>query len=118
MKVIVPASPTTGVVPLVLTLLNGQTASTNFTYDNGPVLPAPTITSMSPNSGTVGSLIYVNGANYSSASKVYVNGVQATTVYLSATRVKFYVPTGAGAVNITVVNADGQISNVFSFTIL
>jgi uncharacterized protein YegL len=117
LKVIVPASPTTGVVPLVVTLPNGQSASTNFTYDNGPALPAPIITTLSPTSGPVGYLVYVNGSNFTKDSTVYMNGVKVTTTFMSNSKLKFYVPSGSGVVSITVVNADGQVSNAVTFTI-
>ncbi|KQX63829.1 IPT/TIG domain-containing protein [Paenibacillus sp. Root444D2] len=103
LKAIVPSSP--------------QSASATFTYDNGPVLPAPKITSMSPTTSPVGSLVYVNGLNFASTSKVYFGGVQATTIYMNSKSLKVNVPSGSGVVNVTVVNADGQTSNAVSFTI-
>ncbi|WP_200984479.1 IPT/TIG domain-containing protein [Paenibacillus sp. Soil787] len=117
LKVTVPSSPTIGDVPLVVTLSNGQSASATFTYDNGPVLPAPKITSMSPTTSPVGSLVYVNGLNFASTSKVYFGGVQATAVYMNSKSLKVTVPSGSGVVNVTVVNADGQTSNALTFTI-
>ncbi|WP_028608233.1 IPT/TIG domain-containing protein [Paenibacillus harenae] len=117
LKVTIPASPTTGVVPLMVTLANGQSASTVLTYDNGPLAPAPTITSLNVNSGSAGSIFYITGTNFTSASKVYVGSTLATKVYLSATRIKVTVPVGSGVQDVTVVNADGQVSNAVTFTV-
>lgn len=117
-KVTVPASATTGVVPLVVTLSNGYSASINFTYDNGPAIPGPTITSLSVTSGSAGSVFYITGTNFSSTSKVYFGTTQVTRSYISSTRLKVTIPQGSGTYDVTVVNSDGQVSNIVVFTVI
>lgn len=117
LQVTTPASPMIGVVPLVVTSLSGQTASTTFTYDNGPALPTPILSSLSPTSGPVGTLVYVNGRNFTSSSKVYFNGVEATTTYQNTRVLKVFVPSGSGPVNVKVINPDGQETTSIVFTI-
>lgn len=118
LKVTIPASPTIGDVPLVVTLSNGKSASAMLTYDNGPLLPAPTITSLTATSGLAGNIIYINGTNFKNKPSVFFGSTQAVTVtYVSTTRVKVTVPAGtSGPVNIKVVNPDGQESNTIIFT--
>ncbi|EFM11593.1 cell surface receptor IPT/TIG domain protein [Paenibacillus curdlanolyticus YK9] len=75
-------------------------------------ISAPTVTSLSPNSGQLegGDLLYVNGSNFASGAKVYFGSVQSPSVTLSTSaRLKATVPAGTalGAVDVTVVNADG-----------
>jgi hypothetical protein len=119
LRVTVPASAVTGTVPLVVTLGNGQTVSTSFTYDSGPVLPAPTITSMSLTSGPVGTIFFVDGTNFTGKATVYFGTTKVTTTYVNSTRLRIAVPSGVGTgpISVTVVNDDGQTSNAKIFTI-
>lgn len=117
LKVTIPASPITGEVPLVVNLANGESATATFTYDNGPVLPAPTIKSLTATSGAAGKIIYVDGTNFKNKPEIFFGSIQATSVtFVSATRIKVTVPAGnTGAVEIKVVNPDGQESNTATF---
>jgi uncharacterized protein YegL len=117
LKVTTPASAVAGIVPLVVTISNGQTASIDFTYDSGPVLPAPVITVLSSTNGTAGTMIYVNGSNFTRKSIVYFGTTPAVTTYSSTSRLIATVPAGSGDVSVTVVNEDGQTSNAVTFTI-
>jgi len=119
-KVTVPVSPITGDVPLVLTISSGQSVSTTFNYNSGPVYPAPTIKLISASSGSAagGNIIYVDGTNFRNKPEVYFGTVKCTSVtYVSSTRVKFTVPAGvSGPVQVKVVNPDGQESNTVTYT--
>ncbi|TVX96101.1 IPT/TIG domain-containing protein [Cohnella terricola] len=119
LSVVVPVSATAGVVPIEVTLAIGTSAVANYTYENAPLGPTPTITSLSSNNGSSngGNSIYVVGTNFVNGSKVYVAGVQATATYTSATRLTLKLPAGSpGPVEIKVVNPDGQESNGFTYT--
>ncbi|MFF2483648.1 IPT/TIG domain-containing protein [Paenibacillus sp. NPDC058071] len=120
LKVTVPASPIAGDFPLVITLSNGQSVSTTFNYNNGPVFPAPEVTFISQTSGLAkgGDIIYIDGKNFRNKPDVYFGSVKATNVtFVSATRVKFTVPAGTvGPVNVKVVNPDGLESNTIGYT--
>ena len=87
--------------------------------------PAPTITSLSPNSVLAGSQAFkltINGANYlpgTGATVVRWNYTALTTTYVSSTQLTAAVPAslnGAGTVTITVVTAGGASTGV-SFTV-
>ncbi|MCJ8012747.1 IPT/TIG domain-containing protein [Paenibacillus sp. KQZ6P-2] len=118
LKVTIPPSSVVGDVPLVVTLSNGESASATFNYNNGPVLPSPTITSLTSTSESAGTIIYINGSNFTNKPKVFFGNVEATAVtYVNPTRVKVTVPSGnTGSVEVKVINPDGQASNTTMFT--
>jgi chitodextrinase len=60
-----------------------------------PATPAPTITGFAPSSGTVGSSVTLNGTNFSNASSVTLDSVDATFSVQSSTRITAVVPSGA-----------------------
>ncbi|MBD3920830.1 IPT/TIG domain-containing protein [Paenibacillus sp. PR3] len=118
LRVTVPASSTVGTVPLVVTLSNGQTASTTFVYDDLPTTPPPTLTSLTPTSAKVGATIYIYGKDFKNKPKVFFGSVEATSVtYVNTTTVRVVVPAGnTGTVEVKVVNPDTQESNTLTFT--
>ena len=112
---------------LTLTVANpapggGTSASQTFTVNN----PLPTITSLSPTTGTKGGTAFtltVNGTNFVPTSAVTFNGTSRTTTFVSATQVTIQVTTTdlatAGAVNVSVTNpqpAGGTTANL-TFTV-
>jgi RHS repeat-associated protein len=109
----VPTGATTGNVVLTAGGVNSNGVS--FT-----VVPAPSITSLSPTSGAVGALVTITGANFGATqgtSTVTFNGTVATTITSwGAGSIVAPVPTGATTGNV-VVNASGVNSSGFSFTV-
>jgi hypothetical protein len=105
-----------GVTSVQVTNPDTQSATLNsaFTY----VAPAPTVTSVSPNTGTTlgGTTITINGTNFVSGATVRVAGTSATGVtFLSATQVRANTPAGtAGAASIQVTNPDTQSATLAS----
>lgn len=95
----------------------------NNTNDGGPQ-PAPIITSVSPDTGTVngGTSITLNGTHFVSGATVQLAGVSALNVaFVSATRLTALTPPGAapGVVSVTVTNPDGRahtLANAFTYT--
>ncbi|MFA0960680.1 IPT/TIG domain-containing protein [Roseivirga sp. BDSF3-8] len=91
--------------------------------DEGPeVMPAPTVSSFSPDSGLEGETITINGTNFSETSSEnsvnFSSGVAATVTSASSTSLEVEVPTGAvsGPVSVTV---DGQTgTSTAEFTVL
>lgn len=85
-----------------------------FTYVAPPSLPAPTISSLSPNSGLVtgNNIIAINGANFVSGTKVQIGEISAATTFYSSKELRVRMPaaSSAGMVNVTVINPDGQIA--------
>lgn len=120
-KISTPAATVAGQVPIVITLPSGNSVSTNYTYDAPPALPAPSLTTLSVTSGPLagGGIMYIDGANFVSGLKVYFGGKEATLLtYYGSTRLKVSIPAGtaAGAVDVKVVNPDGQVSNALTYT--
>jgi hypothetical protein len=83
------------------------------------VPPLPTISSLSPTSGTAGTFVTVSGSSFGSsqgASTVTLNGLAATVTSWSDTAVVISVPSNATTGNIVVI-AGGAASNGATFTV-
>jgi hypothetical protein len=111
----VPSGATTGSV--VVTVSGVASNGSTFT-----VVAAPSITSLTPNTGAVGVSVTIAGANFGSTqgtSTVKFNGTTATVTSgnWSATSIKTTVPVGATTGNV-VVHASGVDSNGSLFTVL
>jgi hypothetical protein len=110
---IVPTGATTGNV--VVTVGSLSSNGVNFT-----VVPTPTIASLSPTSGAVGSTVKITGTNFSTtlaANMVAFNGTPATVTSGTSTTLMVTVPTGATTGDV-VVTIDGGASNGVNFTVL
>lgn len=108
-----------GVVDIVVTNPDGQsgTLEDGFTY----VAP-PTVTSVSPNTGSVsgGADVAVTGANFVNGATVTFGGIAANPVaFVSSTSLIATIPAhAAGAVDVTVTNPDtqsGTLANGFTY---
>ena len=80
---------------------------------------APSITSLNPTSGLVGTSVTIAGANFGATqgtSTVTFNGTAATATSWSATSIVVPVPAGATTGNV-VVTVSGVASNGLSFTV-
>jgi galactose oxidase-like protein/concanavalin A-like lectin/glucanase superfamily protein/IPT/TIG domain-containing protein len=80
--------------------------------------PAPAITSFSPTSGEVGSVVEVTGTNFTGASAVTFNGVAAQFSVVSDTRITATVPMGAATGRIRVTTAGGTATSAQDFTVI
>ncbi len=79
---------------------------------------APTLSSVSPGSGLVGSSVTLTGTNLFGTTSVRFNGTLAGTfTVVNGTTITATVPTGATSGNVTVVNAGGT-SNGVGFTVI
>jgi RHS repeat-associated protein len=109
----VPNGATTGNVVVTANGLNSNGVS--FT-----VLTTPNITSVSPNSATVGTSVTITGLNFGAtqgSSTVTFNGVTASVSSWSATSIVTAVPTGATTGNV-VVKVSGVASNGVLMTVV
>ena len=96
-------------LPLALLCLFGLTARVDA--------QAPTITSFSPGSGPVGSMVVIDGTNFVSLEGVTFGGnVQAAGSYTS-TQVTVTVPSGAQTGPIIVTTASGSATTATSFIV-
>ncbi len=108
----VPTGATTGNV--VVNTSGVASNGVNFT-----VVPAPSITSLSPTTGAVGVSVTITGTNFGASqgtSTLSFNGTSATPTSWSATSIAVAVPTGATTGNV-VVYAAGVASNGVTFTV-
>jgi hypothetical protein len=97
--VVVPAGATTGKISVIA---NGLTS---FSTDNFIVRPAPTITSFTPTSGGVNTLVTITGTNFDpdpGDNTVKFNGTAANIVSANATRIVAKVATGSSTGPFTV----------------
>jgi LPXTG-motif cell wall-anchored protein len=99
---------TAGTASIVVTA-GGQSnaANTLFTF----VTPAPTVTAVSPTSGSTagGSVITITGTNFGNGSTVTVGGSACTSVtVVSATSITCTTPTGTAGTASVVVTSGGQ----------
>lgn len=112
--VIVPEGTGTGPITVQVQGRPGVD-SVLFTY----VIPAPSVTSLSPATGAVGTEVTITGKNFSpTASKnlVKFNGVQANVTTASATQLKVSVPDKATSGSVT-VTTNGKTSNENAFDV-
>jgi hypothetical protein len=109
-----------GAVDVVVTNPGGQsgTLSNGFTYED----PAPTVTSVEPNSGLTegGTDITITGTNFAPVPTVTIGGVPATDVaFASSTSLQATTPAhAAGPVDVVVTNPDGKsgtLTNGFTY---
>ncbi len=109
----VPTGATTGNV--VVTVGGLPSNGFNFTVAQ----PPPSITSLNPTSGAIGTPVTITGANFGGTqgtSTVTFNGTAATPTSWSATSIVVPVPAGATTGNV-VVTVGGQASNGVPFTV-
>jgi len=110
----VPAGATSG--PIAVTTAAGTgTSSGSFTVTAAAA--APTITSISPTSGPVGTVVAITGSNLTGATSVKFGGVSASFTIASATRIDATVPSGARTGSITVTTPGGSATSSQSFRV-
>ncbi|MFD2615564.1 IPT/TIG domain-containing protein [Paenibacillus gansuensis] len=123
-KVTTPPSLTEGVVDVKVVNPDGQEATVTggYTYTLPPKAEAPTISSISPDSGYLsgGTLVNINGTNFASGAKVYFGNNLAQFNYMVTGRIQVTSPAAVskGPVDVRVVNPDGQeaiISQAFTY---
>lgn len=97
-----------------------STVLTADDYDwQGILMPAPTITNISPAGGATpgGNTVTVTGTNFVSGAQVTVDGVATNETFVSATQITFVAPLhAAGATSVIVTNPDGRASNAATYT--
>lgn len=96
-----------------LTNVHGNYSVPGFTYFNPPTGAAPVISSFSPQSGPVGTVVTLSGANFNPASGnnvVYFGATQATVISASANALTCKVPVGASFQPVTLLNTGNHLS--------
>ncbi len=112
----VPSGATTG--PIAVTTRGGTaTSATNFTVVSAP----PTITSFSPTSGHLGTLLTVTGTNFDptpSGNQVRIGGVLVAVQSATSTQLVVLVPTGVASGLIAVTTPGGSAQSASAFTVI
>ncbi|MFD1873758.1 IPT/TIG domain-containing protein [Hymenobacter bucti] len=100
-------------------LASNSSAIVNVRLNGITPPPVPTITSFSPASGIVGTLVTVTGTGLTGASAVTLNGV-AVPAYsvVNATTLTFSVPAGSSSGAITITTPGGTASSATPFAVL
>ena len=110
-----------GAVSVVVTNSDAQSGSLNngYTYRN----PAPTVTSITPTTGTAagGTSVTITGTGFLAGATVSLGGTAATGVnVVGSTSITATTPAhAAGAVNVVVTNTDAQsgtLTNGYTYT--
>src|SRR5215471_13076812 len=105
----VPAGATSGSV--IVTVSGHASNGVTFTV-------TPSISSLTPNTGAVGSSVVIAGSNFgTSQGTVTFNGTPATVSTWSASSITATVPAGATTGNVVVTSLGGAQSNGSSFTV-
>lgn len=111
--VTVPVNATTGTVSVKV----GDDSVTGLMFT--VLSPAPTLTSLSPTSGNIGSTITLSGTGFSttlSQNNVKFNGIAATVTNASSTSLTVTVPDGATSGDVT-VTVNGKTSAEIHFDV-
>jgi hypothetical protein len=91
-------------------------------FDSFPVSnqesSVPTVSGFVPTSGAVGSTLTLNGAGFSTATKITFNGVAAKFTVNSDTQITATVPSGATSGKIAVTTPAGTATGAASFTVI
>ncbi|MBI4569978.1 MAG: IPT/TIG domain-containing protein [Planctomycetes bacterium] len=124
MVVVSPAGAAAGAVDVVaLNSLGSATAAGGFTYIATAAAAAPTITSIAPAAGFLGggTVVTITGTNFTTTADTVVlfgGRAAAGAVVSSATSITAVTPAGAaaGAVDVRVANAAGDVTSAGAFT--
>ena len=115
LRVTTPAVGVAGSVDVKVVNPDGEFAiiTNGFTYNEPPPLPAPEITSVSPNEGqmTGNEAVFIEGSNFQLGVEVYLGVNKAISCYrYNDTRLRAMSPTAdaPGPVDVKVVNPDEQ----------
>jgi hypothetical protein len=80
---------------------------------------APTISGFTPTSGVPGATVTITGSNFPTSVTVTINGVTATVISSSSTRIEFTIPSMDGFIGpIEVATSTGTVTSSNSLTVL
>jgi hypothetical protein len=112
---IVPTGATSGLV--AVTTAGGTATSANSFTVTVPI-PAPTITSFTPTTGSAGTTVTITGTNFTGATAVSIGTLTISNfTVVSATSITLVLPTTTSAINgpLTVVTPGGTATSTTNF---
>jgi len=104
----------------IITTTGTATGGKAFYIENARLQPGsgiPAVTSFTPTSGAAGASVSIAGRNFTGATAVKFNGVNASFSIGSDTTVSATVPTSATTGPISVTAAGGSGASATSFTV-
>ena len=110
----VPSGFTSGTIKVMNSAGTGESSSA-FTVTSGT--PAPVITSFTPSSGSVGTVVTINGNHLTGATLVRFGAASASFSVVNDTRITATVPTGATTGKISVTTPGGTVQSSGTFTV-
>jgi Tol biopolymer transport system component len=114
-KTAVPSGASTG--PVVVHK-EGGLDSNAVTFTVSILAPPPQISSLSPNSGPVGTAVSISGINFDSTlGAVTFSGIDASITIWSNSQIQTTVPSGASTGSVVVHSSNGLDSNGVIFTV-
>jgi hypothetical protein len=81
------------------------------------IIPPPTVSSVSPGSGPLGTLVTITGTNLTGTVGVEIGHLVTVPTSVSATQVTFTIPPGAATGTITILNPAGSATGPGTFTV-
>ena len=114
LTVTVPAGTKTGTITVTG---GGGTATSAAAFQ---FYPAPTLSGISPTTGAPGAAIALTGTNFqigAARPMVLFNGVAATIVQLTATKITVAVPAKAASGHIAITTLGGSATSSGTFTV-
>ena len=93
------------------------TTNPHLLYLNNGGAPAPTISSFNPTSGPVGTLVTINGTNFTGASAVTFDFAAASFTVVSPTQITATVPAGATSGHLRVTTPGGTATSSGNFLV-
>ncbi|MBU5349293.1 IPT/TIG domain-containing protein [Paenibacillus lautus] len=115
LSIVAPEATNQGYVTVKVVNPDSQYAekANGYLYEAPIVIPAPIITSVTPNTGTKSGnyLMTINGDNFQKGAVVTIGSTQLNLyAYVNTTQVRVMVPSTstAGTVDVTITNPDGQ----------
>ena len=100
------------------TLLPAATPPTWVVPSTAPIYGIPTVSTLQPTSGPVGTSVVITGTNFTGATGVTFNGTAATAYTVNSdTQITATVPGGATTGTVSVANPAGTGTSTGSFTV-
>jgi hypothetical protein len=96
--------------------LDNNLLGATWVFSNASPAPPPTISSFSPTSGSIGTLVTITGTNLSTTTSITIGGVPAIRISSTSTSLVAMVMPGANTGAINVANASGNVTSGTNFT--